>query len=168
MADEGLPEIPVSVNVSRVNLHDPGFVGKVCAAAREYGVPPGLIELEITETSVLDFENIGRLTGIIGELHDAGFLVSMDDFGSGYSSLNLLRRLPVDVLKLDRAFFAGDADNARGRTVIAEVADLARKLDIQVVAEGVETAGQVDFLTSIGCDVVQGYYFARPMPGRGV
>lgn len=163
-ADEGLPEIPVSVNVSRVNLHDPGFVGKVCAAAREYGVPPGLIELEITETSVLDFENIGRLTGIIGELHDAGFLVSMDDFGSGYSSLNLLRRLPVDVLKLDRAFFAGDADNARGRMVIAEVADLARKLDIQVVAEGVETAGQVDFLTSIGCDVVQGYYFARPMP----
>lgn len=129
---------------------------------------PGLIELEITETSVLDFENIGRLTGIIGELHDAGFLVSMDDFGSGYSSLNLLRRLPVDVLKLDRAVLRGGRGQRPRRTVIAEVADLARKLDIQVVAEGVETAGQVDFLTSIGCDVVPGLLFRPADARRGV
>ena len=103
------------------------------------------------------------LLGTIGKLKDSGFELSMDDFGTGYSSMNSLKELPLDVLKLDASFFRG-ADNGRGEVVVSDAISLARHLDMQVVAEGVETEETVEFLKRVKCDMIQGYYYAKPMP----
>ena len=161
--DEGLAPVRVSVNMARVHLSDPDFPEQAARVKERYRIPGRLVELELTESSVLEFDDSTRLVALIDRLHALGFLVSMDDFGSGYSSLNLLRELPVDVLKLDRGFFGGDGDE-RTRTVIRDAVGMAADLDITVVAEGIEREDQVAFLAEIGCDTVQGFYFARPMP----
>ena len=103
------------------------------------------------------------LLGTIGKLKDSGFELSMDDFGTGYSSMNSLKELPLDVLKLDASFFRG-ADNGRGEVVVSDAIGLARDLNMQVVAEGVETEETVEFLKRVKCDMIQGYYYAKPMP----
>ena len=115
--------------------------------------------------SSLVFENPHLLVQFIERIRAHGYHCSIDDFGSGYSSLNLLKDMNVNVLKLDRVFFASqEADNARERTVIVSVIDLAKKLSMGTVAEGVETTRQVEFLQQAGCDMVQGYVFSRPVP----
>ncbi|MEM1486051.1 EAL domain-containing protein [Oscillospiraceae bacterium PP1C4] len=162
--EQGLKIVPVSVNISRMHLHNPEFTQNTIDTVQKYEIPCGLIELELTESAMLDFENTTKLIDIINKLKAEGFTLAMDDFGTGYSSLNVLRRLPVDVLKLDREFFGTDTDSRRGETVISDVVAMANHLDITVVAEGVETKEQVDFLSTIGCDIVQGYYFAKPTP----
>lgn len=160
---QGITPTPLSLNISRLHLHNHGFTQSVIERARARSIPRGLIELELTESTVLDFD-VGHLGAIMRELQDAGFLLAMDDFGAGYSSLNLLRHLPVDVLKLDGQFFDFDEDRVRSETVIADMVTMASHLNIHVVAEGVETKDQVAFLATTGCDTVQGYYFAKPMP----
>ncbi len=162
--EQGVEPVPISVNVSRLNLHNPEFAKRARDIAQKYDVPCRLIELELTESTVIDFKNTGKLIGIMNDLKAGGFTIAMDDFGSGYSSLNMLRWLPVDVLKLDREFFGTDTGTRRGEMVISDMVSMAKHLDIVVVAEGVETAEQVQFLSTTGCDIVQGYYFARPMP----
>lgn len=162
-ADAGMRSIPVSVNLSRMHLRDPRFLDRFEAIRIACGVPAALIEFELTETLV--FEDPQLLSGVIDRIHQAGYTCSMDDFGSGYSSLNVLKNLEVDVLKLDRVFFdASEAGDRRGADIIAVVIELAKRLDMKTVAEGVETEVQRRFLADAGCDMIQGFLFSRPVP----
>ena len=162
-ADAGMRPIPVSVNLSRMHLRDPRFLDRFEAIRIAHGVPAALIEFELTETLV--FEDPQMLSGVIDRIHQAGYTCSMDDFGSGYSSLNVLKNLEVDVLKLDRVFFdASEAGDARATDIIAVVIELAKRLGMKTVAEGVETEAQRRFLAEEGCDMIQGFLFSRPVP----
>lgn len=160
---DGLPVTPISVNFSRVHLRSPHFIDKIRECIETYNIPSNLIEIEITESAMTGNEDY--LLEIMKSLHRLGIVISMDDFGSGYSSLNLLKKLPFDVLKIDKEFFAGGGgyDRERERTIIANVVNMAKSLNIRVVSEGVETNDQVDFLKEIKCDQAQGYYYAKPM-----
>ena len=126
------------------------------------GAPRNLIEIELTESAFFDDKN--TLIKTISKLKEYGFAVSMDDFGSGYSSLNSLKDMPLDILKLDAEFFRGEAQGERGKIVVSETIKLARSLNMRTVAEGVEVKEQVDFLAEQGCDMIQGFYYAKPMP----
>lgn len=160
--DEDMNIIPISVNVSRGHLSSRGFVDKYKKIISKYNVPTNYIEIEITESAVID--SVQTLIYVIEGIKELGFTISMDDFGSGYSSLNVLRNIPVDVLKLDREFFDEITDNERWKKVVLGVVSLAKSMDIKVVSEGVETEEQSEFLREIGCDMAQGYLFAKPMP----
>lgn len=159
----GITPVPISVNFSRNHLKNENFVQEVLAIVKGYELEPNLIEVELTENAMLGNEAL--LQGIVKQLHDAGLTFSMDDFGTGYSSLGLLKDIPIDVIKLDKSFFDRCSDDKRGRTVIASIIDMVKKLDIKTVAEGVETKENIDFLREMGHEImVQGYYFAKPMP----
>lgn len=160
--DNGIEPFPISVNFSRLHLGNPSFVETLSATAMQYRVLPALLELELTETVML--ESMDTLQGVLQKVHEVGFALSMDDFGTGYSSLGLLKNISVDVIKIDRSFFEGSKDLARAKAVISGVIDMARRLGIHTVAEGVETQADIDFLNEMGCDTVQGYYYAKPMP----
>lgn len=159
--DAGIKPIPISVNLSRNHLRIPNFLEPFREAYRKYNIDPGLLEIELTETMV--FENLTLLRDVIKEIHSSGLRCSMDDFGSGYSSLAVLKEVPVDILKLDRAFFS-DEDDTRGNDIVSSVINLAKKLGMTTIAEGVETSPQIDFLKSAKCDVAQGFFFSRPIP----
>ncbi len=159
---QGLPLTTISVNFSRIHLQNPDFVDEIIAIADSFNVPKRYLEIELTESTIFDNEAV--LEDVLVKLHNVGFTLSMDDFGTGYSSLGLLKNLPVDVIKIDRAFFTNNRYKSRARTVIESVVKMAKDLDIHTVAEGVETFEHVEFLREIGCESVQGYYFAKPMP----
>ena len=159
---EGREMCVVSVNLSRQNLDVPDFLEKYQAIRDKYKVGRGLIEFELTETILLDDPQGVR--HLIDRMHEAGFGCSLDDFGSGYSSLGLINQLNVDAIKLDRSFFVGDNDSSRGRGVVESIMKMAGKLHINTVAEGVENMEQVRHLRHAACDTVQGYVFFRPMP----
>ncbi len=152
----------ISVNMSRAHMLDPMLVEEITAIVDSYQVPYSAIELELTESAFFDDKRV--LLDAVHALRSRGFSVSMDDFGSGYSSLNSLKDLPLDVIKLDCEFFTQTEDAARGRTVIADTIALAKHLHMEIVAEGIETEEQVALLNELGCDFIQGYYFAKPMP----
>lgn len=158
---QGRKAIPISVNVSRAHFAQEGLAEHICYLVDSYGPPHELIELEVTESAFFDDKDI--LIDTVRQLRTYGFHVSMDDFGAGYSSLNSLKDIPIDVLKLDGEFFRGDEDG-RGQIVVREAIQLARNLDMRVVAEGIEKKEQVDFLARQGCDMIQGFFFAKPMP----
>lgn len=160
--DEGKTPVVISVNQSRLHLNYDDYIWRLREIVDKYDIPYKYIELELTESVFM--ENADKLLVIAQKLHDIGFKLSLDDFGSGYSSLNMLKDIPVDVVKIDREFFNGTVNSERGRAVISTVVDLAKNLDMQVISEGVETIEQVEFLTEINCAMVQGYYFAKPMP----
>ena len=160
--DRGGRELVVSVNVSRLGLFQEDFVEHYIQIKETYRIPDGLLDLEFTESVVLDDNAL--FIRSVRRLQQHGFLCSLDDFGTGYSSLNLLKSLPIDVLKLDILFFTRDADHCRERIVIANILHMARQLHIRTIAEGVEALEQVAFLRDVGCDMVQGFVFARPMP----
>ena len=164
LLDEGKQALPVSVNVSRLQFYDPNFVGRYVEIRDRYRIPPGLLEIEFTES--IAFDNTNLLFQIVSELKREGFFLSIDDFGKGYSSLSLLKSLPVDALKIDRFFFADSPDPERDLAVVQGIVDLVKKFHIQTIAEGVESEEQVELLKRIGCDFVQGYVFYRPMPQR--
>lgn len=159
--DVGYKPIPISVNVSRIHLGTPDFTSRLIDLIRKYKIPPYLMELEITETTFID--NIDLLVKIIKELKREGFLISMDDFGTGYSSLDLLKVLPVDVLKLDKSFLEQEEMTFRGKILIGNVISMTQLLDIKIVAEGIETIEQEEFLRMLGCDMGQGYLFSKPI-----
>lgn len=159
---QGKKQVPISVNVSRAHFSLEGLAEHICRLVDAYGPRHDLIELEVTESAFFDDKDI--LVETVKQLKAYGFHVSMDDFGAGYSSLNSLKDIPLDVLKLDGEFFRGEDDDGRGEIVVREAIQLARSLDMRVVAEGVEKKEQVEFLASQGCDMIQGYYFAKPMP----
>lgn len=162
LLDAGVPALPVSVNVSRLQFYNQNFVRRYVEIRDQYAIPPELLEIEFTESIAID--NAGLMIRIVNELKREGFACSIDDFGKGYSSLSLLKNLPIDMLKIDGFFFADSSDRERDMAVVEGIIDLVKKFHIKTVAEGVEHPEQVEFLRRIGCDYVQGYVFYRPMP----
>ena len=160
--DEGRKVLPIAVNVSRLHLLDTDFVSEYGALISKYRVPPELLELELTENMPMASEDF--LVEVFNNIARLGVSLAIDDFGSGYSSLNILHTMPFDTLKIDQMFFQNKTGSERGRRIIETVVLMAQKLGITVVAEGVETKEQVAFLKAIGCNMVQGFYFAKPMP----
>lgn len=152
----------ISVNVSRVHINSPDFLKKLSGLVDRYGVERNKIELELTETILGSKKE--NILHFIRACKDAGFMVSIDDFGSGYSSLNLLKELPVDVLKIDKGFLDETGESERSRIIVGQVVEMARKIKIGTICEGVETREQAEFLKEIGCDMAQGYLFSRPVP----
>ena len=159
---QGRNPAPISVNVSRVNLYNPDFMDSLIDLIHRYHIPPHYLNLELTE-SVFS-EDAELIQRAVNYLHDAGFTILMDDFGSGYSSLNILKDVDLDVLKIDMKFFSKGNTAEKGAKIIEAVIRMAESLDMMVIAEGVEEKHQVDFLNDLGCDYIQGYYFYTPMP----
>ena len=160
--DKGYKCVPVSVNVSRAHFVEDDLAEQIRDMVDAAGAPHEYIEIELTESAFFDDKK--AMINTINKLKSYGFAVSMDDFGSGYSSLNSLKDMPLDVLKLDAEFFRGESADGRGEIVVSEAIKLAKSLNMRTVAEGVEVKNQVDFLAGEGCDMIQGYYYAKPMP----
>jgi diguanylate cyclase (GGDEF)-like protein len=158
----GRKPINLAVNVSKIGILRDDFVDYYGNIKKKYEIPDGLLELEFTETVMLTDDTV--FNGLVAKLHEKGFICSLDDFGSGYSSLNLLKNLSIDILKLDIMFFRKSNDIRRERIVISNIINMAKELQIKTIAEGVEYRETVDFLKAAGCDIIQGYVFARPMP----
>lgn len=156
--DEGFADCPVSVNVSRAHLRDDECILILDDMIKKTGIPRKLLELEITET--VDDQQVSSKAF---QLKEEGFTLLMDDFGSGYSSLNILLETPFDVIKLDKKFMENMMLSSKGRMILEQVVSMANKLGLGLLAEGVETKEQVELLQNIGCDQVQGYYYAKPM-----
>lgn len=154
-------DMVISVNFSRLHLNNLLLPGELKEITNRYQIDPQMIEIELTEGTI--FENNSMMVVIMNQLKDFGFHISIDDFGSAYSSLNNLKNLPADILKLDKAFFSESTDDKRGKKIIASMLNMAKDLDLVTVAEGVETREQVDFLKDLGCDIAQGFYYAKPM-----
>lgn len=159
--DNGKTPIVISVNQSRLHINDDDYIWRLREIVDKYEIPYEYIELELTESVFT--EDAERMIAIMKKLHEIGFKLSIDDFGSGYSSLNLLKDIPADVLKIDREFFNGTVNSKKGRAVISSVVDMAKNLEMNVISEGVETQDQIDFLQEINCNMVQGFYFSKPM-----
>lgn len=158
----GIPVVPVSVNVSRSDIYHNDLANIFLDLTRKYGISPSLLHIEVTESAYS--HNPSQIISTVDELRSLGFAIEMDDFGSGYSSLNMLSRMDLDVLKLDAGFIRYEASKSGERSIMSDVIRLAHRLNLSVVAEGVETRDQVNRLRLIGCDCIQGYFFARPMP----
>ncbi|MEG2518379.1 MAG: EAL domain-containing protein [Oscillospiraceae bacterium] len=160
--DREIQPYPISVNVSRVNVYNPNLVENLLELTERYGLEPAMLNLELTESAYTD--NPAAMKKVMKQLQSHGFTIMMDDFGSGYSSLSLLKDIEIDILKIDMRFLSVTDLPGRGENIVASVIRMAQWLNIPVIAEGAETAEQVEFLRSVGCDFVQGFYFAKPMP----
>ena len=160
--DRGLAVVPISSNFSQYDIFQPRFVEKLEELRMKYDVPVKYLRVEITESAIVGGSD--RVNEIVKRLRECGYVVEMDDFGSGYSSLNVLREVDLDVIKLDMLFLSEKADNNRGGTIISSIVRMAKWLDMPVIAEGVETMSQADFLRSIGCEYIQGYLYSKPLP----
>ena len=156
------PNIRVAVNTSARNLHDLQFAAVVERTLVAHRAPPGMLELEITENTVISQPD--RTRTVLDALERIGVRLSIDDFGTGYSSLANLRSLPLHAVKIDRSFVSAIAHDSDDRMIVKSIIDLAHNLGLQTVAEGVETSRSVEMLTAYGCDVVQGYLIGMPMP----
>ncbi|MBY2229140.1 EAL domain-containing protein [Clostridioides difficile] len=161
---QGKKIVPVSVNLSRVELYQPDIVKFINKTIQMYNLSSDLIEIEITETVAINELNI--LKNVLNELRKYGFSISMDDFGTGYSSISCLRDMPIDILKLDKSFLDGIEHDERSRNIAKSIVSLAKSLDLVVIIEGVESKEQAELMKQFGCDLVQGFYFARPMPAK--
>ena len=165
--DLGLNPVPISVNISRRDIYSQNLVDIFENLIKTYKLDPRMLRLEITESAYMD--NPEQLIKVVDDLRDLGFCIEMDDFGSGYSSLNTLKDVPVDVLKLDMKFIMSatqgtDSEKSKGGHILSSIVRMANWLKLPVIAEGIETGIQADYLKSIGCFYMQGYYFAKPMP----
>ena len=161
--DAGHKAVPISVNVSRIDIATIDIADYFDKLCKKYGIDHHYIKIEITESAYT--ENTHAVSDLVSRLRDLGFLVLMDDFGSGYSSLNMLGTLSVDAIKLDAMFLNLDGDNFNKSVHIVEsIVNMAKIISLPIIVEGVETQSQIDFLSSIGCRYVQGYYFYKPMP----
>ena len=162
--DAGLGSIKVAVNLSGKQFAQDRTVPFVEAALRKYGIAPACLGIEITESTVMGDPD--KAVAALTRLKDIGVGISLDDFGTGYSSLGYLKRFPIDVLKIDKSFVDDVTTSSSDAAIARSVISLAHNLDMRVIAEGVETRAQVDFLTEHGCDEMQGYYFSRPLPAN--
>lgn len=153
--------VPISMNISKVDLYDEGFLSQLEQIRRQYDLPTKYIRIEITESFTACAEE--QVCAAVKQLHALGYLVEMDDFGSGLSSLNVLKDIEFDIIKLDMRFLAGTI-GGRGGAILSSVIRMAQWLGTPVIAEGVETREQADYMRSIGCSFVQGFLYARPMP----
>ena len=159
---KNLPVVSVSINISRLHFYQPDFIERYGKIKKKYHLPDGLLELEITENILL--EDMKKVQEIITKLQNQGFICSVDDFGSGYSSLNSLKDLPFDIIKLDKLFLDNSYNAKRSQEIIKAIIDMAKHIDMKTVAEGVETNEQLDFLKTTDCDMIQGYIFSKPIP----
>lgn len=155
-------KIQVSVNLSRLDVGNETFTAALSRAVEENGIPAEDLHLEITESAYA--ENDTAFLRGVDDLRAQGYFIEMDDFGAGYSSLNALKDLRIDKLKLDMKFVGDDETSERGKIILSSIVAMTQKLGIRVIAEGVETKEQADMLRSFGCHQMQGYYFSRPMP----
>lgn len=162
LIDAGQRIYPISVNQSRILVHNPEYINTVGKILRRYRIPPGFIELEITETVFQDQRDV--MINTVTSLKDLNVHVSMDDFGSGYSSLNMLKDVPFDVIKIDRGFFSESITSGSSILILQKIVEMAEGLGIRVLCEGVETAEQVELLKGLGVSLVQGYYYSKPLP----
>ncbi|MBQ7242818.1 MAG: EAL domain-containing response regulator [Bacilli bacterium] len=162
LRDECGITLPISANVSRVDAFDPELGAFFLELTKRYGVEPKLLHLELTETAFA--ENMNALIDIVHALRESGFVIEMDDFGSGYSSLNLLSDLPFDVLKIDGGFIRKMHKSSKNELILKSIVEIAKFLQVRAIAEGVETKEQVDALREFGCELIQGYYFSKPLP----
>ena len=160
--DEGRKVYPISVNISRVSLYNPNLADDICNLVKRYNIPTELFQLELTETAYAS--NPTQIWADMSKLQQRGFTILMDDFGSGYSSLNVLKDINVDVLKLDMKFLTNAADPVRSHVILRAVVHMAKDLSIPCIAEGVEKVSQAEFLKDVGCEYVQGFLYAKPMP----
>ena len=158
----GKKVVPISLNVSRMHLNKMHILDYIKELLDEFQIPCSLVEFELTESIYLD--NTERALELVDGLHNLGIKVSMDDFGSGYSSLNLLSKLPIDIIKLDRVFLKEGELQESDRIIISCVVDMANRLKITSLCEGVETQEQSNYLKEVGCQMQQGFYFSRPIP----
>jgi len=154
---------PVSVNLSAESLRDPGLARMITGLLRTHGVPPTWLRLEVTESALM--ADVDRAGEVLAELVALGVRVSVDDYGTGYSSLAYLKRLPVDELKIDRTFVRDLGDDEADAAIVRSTVALGHALGLRVVAEGVEDEEAWDLLAEMGCDLAQGYYVCRPLPG---
>lgn len=161
LREKGITPVPVSTNFSRYDIFKEGFVENLEKIREKYGVDAGLLHIEITESAVTGSSHQVNL--IVENLHQKGYVVEMDDFGSGYSSLNVLKEIDFDIIKLDMRFLT-DSDSKRGGTILNSVVQMTKELNMPVIAEGVETREQAEYLSSMGCYRIQGYYYSRPVP----
>jgi diguanylate cyclase (GGDEF)-like protein/PAS domain S-box-containing protein len=160
----GHGRIPISVNLSARQFRDRGLVDMIRRVLEEAGVPPRMMELEITESCVM--EDPEMALHILQECHDMGMRITIDDFGTGYSSLSYLKKFPLDVLKIDQSFVADVPEDEDDAAIIDTIIAMGHRLNLSVIAEGVETEAQAGFLREHGCDNVQGYFYYRPMPSE--
>jgi EAL domain-containing protein (putative c-di-GMP-specific phosphodiesterase class I) len=160
--DAGLPLDRMAVNLSARQFSHPDLLRRIAAILEETGLPARYLEVEVTESMVM--RDPEATAGVLAKLKALGIAVSIDDFGTGYSSLSYLKRFPLDFLKIDQSFVRGIPSDADDAAIIAAIIAMAKSLKLKLIAEGVETGAQRDFLTVQGCDEAQGYLFARPVP----
>ena len=160
--EEGYPPIPVSVNVSRADIYHADIADIMMRTVTKYGLTPSRLHLEITESAYT--EDPGQIIETVRHLRELGFVIEMDDFGSGYSSLNMLNQMPIDILKLDMQFVQSETAKPMDQGILQLIMELARRMHLSVVEEKKKKKTQLDRLSETGCEYVQGYYFARPMP----
>lgn len=156
--------VPVSVNVSRKDIYNPELTQYFRNLVAKYDIDPKYLHLEITESAYT--ENSEQLIAVVAELKEAGFIIEMDDFGSGYSSLNMLAELPINILKLDMKFIRNCVEHSKNICIMTNIVAMAKDMGLKVIAEGVEEEQQVEMLGSMGCDMAQGYFFSRPIPAN--
>lgn len=162
--EEGEKIVPISVNISRIDIDTIDVVSVISDIVKRYDIAPELLHLEITESAYM--EDTNKIIRVVRELEEKGFIIEMDDFGSGYSSLNMLAKLPINILKLDMNFIQAIEDSTSAKTIIEYTIGLAKWMNLPVVAEGVETDEQLELLRKLECNYVQGYVFAKPMPEK--
>ena len=165
LQDEGSPLIKISVNFSKCHMENESLAQDISDVINRYGIPHQCIEIELTESE--DFDDYAVIARVVNSLRAEGIYTSIDDFGTGFSSLNLLRMIQVDLLKIDRAFIPMDEEferRFRDLVMFKNIVRMAKELGIQIVAEGVETKEQYDYISTTGCDMIQGYYFDKPLP----
>lgn len=154
--------VPISTNFSRHDIFQLDFVARLEGIREKYNIPTKYLRVEITESAIMGSSQ--QANEIVRRLHNCGYVVEMDDFGSGYSSLNVLKDIELDIIKLDMLFLSKENQNNKGGTIISSVVRMAKWLDMPIIAEGVESVEQADFLRSIGCNYIQGYLYSRPLP----
>lgn len=160
----GLSVVPVSINVSRVDIYNEDIVKILCNLVKKYDLEPELLHLEITESVYIN--DSGKINVVLNQVKEKGFIIEIDDFGSGYSSLSILSEIPMDIIKMDMKFFQSEKNTKVKQKIIYSVIKLAKWMNLFVIAEGVETKEQLDYLRKMKCHFGQGFYFARPMPAE--
>jgi EAL domain-containing protein (putative c-di-GMP-specific phosphodiesterase class I) len=161
-ADDGREDVYVSINISPRDFECIDVYSELVSLVEKYEINPEQLKVEITETTIM--KNPMEQIQLIGRLRMAGFYVEMDDFGSGYSSISMLKDIEIDAIKLDTRFLSKTIHTDRAKKILTSVIRLIRDFDMSVVAEGIETKKQLDFLSNMGCDMFQGFYFSKPIP----
>ena len=163
---DGLPELSMAVNLSPRQFLDGALIKDIDDVLKESGMPARLLQLEVTESMVM--QNVDRAIGVLDAIQSRGVRLAIDDFGTGYSSMSLMKQFPIDTIKIDRSFVRELESNGEDRAIANAIISMGKALGLTVVAEGVETEGQDEFLSASLCDELQGYLFSKPVPAEAI